>query len=101
MDYKTVVIAVMAVIVVLLAGVNAIFLISPSEDLNNSTLALGNNTTTNTSCSVNNSNSTEEPSHKVAYNKTIKNNTTKNPTKHNNTGGKTNTTKPNSTKTST
>ncbi|PKL66400.1 MAG: hypothetical protein CVV28_11005 [Methanobacteriales archaeon HGW-Methanobacteriales-1] len=100
MDYKTVVIAVMAVIVVLLAGVNAVFLISPSEDLNNSSqLALGNNTTTNTSYSVNNSNSTEEPTHKVVYTKT--NSTSHNTTKHNNTGGKTNTTKPNSTKTST
>ncbi|MDP2835518.1 MAG: hypothetical protein Q8N97_00900 [Methanobacteriaceae archaeon] len=99
MDYKTVVIAVMAVIVVLLAGVNAIFLISPSEDMNNSSqLALGNNTTTNTSYSVNNSNSTEEPSHKVVYNKTIKNNTTPNPTKHNTT---TNTTKPVNNKTKT
>ncbi|MDO8870286.1 MAG: hypothetical protein Q7V10_05990 [Methanobacteriaceae archaeon] len=84
MDYKTVVIAFMAVIVVLLAGVNAIFLISPSEDLNNSTLALGNNTTTNTSYSVNNSNSTEEPSHKVAYKKKT-NNTSHNTTKHNTT----------------
>jgi fibronectin type 3 domain-containing protein len=99
MDYKTVVIAVMAVIVVLLAGVNAIFLISPSEDMNNSSLTLGNNTTTNTSYSVNNSNSTEEPTHKVVYTKT--NSTSHNTTKHNNTGGKTNTTKPNSTKTST
>ena len=89
MDYKTVVIAVMAVIVVLLAGVNAIFLISPSEDINNSSqLALGNNTTTNTSYSVNNSNSTEEPTHKVVY--TNQSNSTRhNTTKHNNTGNKT------------
>lgn len=83
MDYKTVVIAFMAVIVVLLAGVNAIFLMSPEASNNTTQLSLPNNTTSNITYSNNNSYGSidEEPSHKVAKtNLTKKNNTVKNNT---------------------
>jgi hypothetical protein len=83
MDYKTVVIAFMAVIVVLLAGVNAIFLMSPETSNNTTQLSLPNNTTSNITYSSNNSYGSidEEPSHKVAKtNLTKKNNTVKNNT---------------------
>lgn len=83
MDYKTVVIAFMAVIVVLLAGVNAIFLMSPETSNNTTQLSLPNNTTSNITYSNNNSYGSidEEPSHKVAKtNLTKKNNTVKNNT---------------------
>lgn len=79
MDYKTVAIAIMAVIVVLLAGVNAVFLMNPSENNSTDTLSLSNNTTTNMTYSNNNSSFEEEPTHKVVKtNTTKKNNTTKN-----------------------
>jgi hypothetical protein len=88
MDYKTVAIAVMAVIVVLLAGVNAVFLLNTGEDNATDTLTLSNNTTTNLTYSNNNSSLEEEPTHKVVKtNTTKKNNTTKNNTTNNSTGG--------------
>ncbi|HSO26347.1 MAG TPA: hypothetical protein VLR54_07000 [Methanobacteriaceae archaeon] len=86
MDYKTVAIAVMAVIVVLLAGVNAVFLMNPDDNNSTDTLSLSNNTTTNLTYSNNNTSFEEEPTHKV-----VKTNTTKkhNSTKTNGTGGNT------------
>jgi hypothetical protein len=83
MDYKTVIIAVMAVIVVLLAGVNAIFLMEPETSNNTTQLSLPNNTTSNITYSNNNSYGSidEEPSHKVSKtNITKRNNTVKNNT---------------------
>ena len=95
MDYKTVVIAFMAVIVVLLAGVNAIFLMSPETSNNTTQLSLPNNTTSNITYSSNNSYGSidEEPSHKVAKtNLTKKNNTVKNNTGNTGNTGNTNNT---------